>query len=198
MLLVPTLTVFLSVVISWIVLRSKISGRFLFDFFAFLPQAVPAIVFSVAALLFALTVTRIVPIYGTVALLVAVYTIARLGYGTRMTNSALIQIHHELDEAALTSGASPFRVMIFILVPLVAPTLIYSWIWIALLTYRELTLPVLISTASNQPISVVVWGYVLSSAYGQASALILLMLVCLLPVLFLYWMAARRVGLATV
>jgi iron(III) transport system permease protein len=198
MLLVPTLTVFFSLVISWIVLRSKIPGRFLFDFFAFLPQAVPAIVFSVAALLFALTITRIVPVYGTVALLIAVYTIARLGYGTRMTNSALIQIHHELDEAALTSGASLLRVLICILVPLIAPTLLYSWVWIALLAYRELTLPVLISTTSNQPVSVVVWGYVVSSAYGQASALILLMLACLLPVLFLYWMAARRVGLAAV
>ena len=50
MLIVPTITVFLSLAISWVVLRSKVKGRNMFDFFAFLPHCVPSICFSVAAL----------------------------------------------------------------------------------------------------------------------------------------------------
>jgi len=89
-----------------VVLRSKARGAALFDFLAFLPVTVPPIVFSVAALLLALFVLgSAVPLYGTIWLLVIVYVIARLSYGTRMTNSALIQIHRELDEAAQMSGA---------------------------------------------------------------------------------------------
>src|SRR6202012_3715747 len=136
-----------------------------------LPLAVPAIVFSVAALLLALFVMRhFLPIYGTIWILVLVYVVARLSYGTRMTNSALIQIHKELEESAQVCGASTGNIMRRVLVPLLAPTLLYAWIWIALLTYRELPLPVVISTSNNLPFSYLVWGFVQASAYGSASA----------------------------
>ena len=49
MIVVPTVTVALSVAVSWVVLRSKAPGRGLFDFLAFLPVTIPPIVFSVAA-----------------------------------------------------------------------------------------------------------------------------------------------------
>ena len=195
MVVVPTITVALSVAVSWVVLRSKAHGRALFDFFAFLPVTVPPIVFSIAALLLTLFVLgRIVPIYGTIWILVLVYVIARLSYGTRMTNSAMIQIHHELDEAARVSGAGTAGVLRSVLIPLLAPSMLYAWIWIALLTYRELTLPVVLSSGRNLPFSILVWSYVQSSSYGRASAAALIMLVLMIPFLALYWLVARRVG----
>jgi len=112
-----------------------------------------------------------------------------------MTNSALIQIHHELDEAAHVSGAGTAGVLRSVLVPLLAPSMLYAWIWIALLTYRELTLPVVLASSTNLPFSVLVWGYVQSSSYGRASAAALMMLVLMVPFLFVYWMIARRVGM---
>jgi iron(III) transport system permease protein len=194
MILVPTITLAASVAVSWVVLRSNFRFRRVFDFLAFLPHTIPAIVFSVAAWLLALFFLRdIVPIYGTVWILVLVYSIVRLSYGTRMTNSALIQIHRELDESALMSGAGVFGVLRHIIVPLLLPTLLYSWIWIALLAYRELTLPVVLSTAQNQPLSVVVWSLVATSSYGAASAVALLMLIIMIPLLYIYWLLARRV-----
>lgn len=196
MVVVPTITLTASVAISWVVLRTRIKGRGWFDFFAFLPLAIPAIVFSVAALLLALFVMRyFLPIYGTLWILIIVYCVARLSYGTRMTNSALIQIHRELEESAQVCGAATGGVLTRVLVPLLAPSLAYAWIWIALLTYRELTLPVVISTSNNLPFSYLVWGFVQASAYGSASAAALLMLALMLPVLLLYWLVARRAGM---
>ena len=195
MLVVPTITVAISVAMSWVVLRSKVHGRALFDFFAFLPVTVPPIVFSIAALLLALfAINRVVPIYGTIWILVLVYVIARLSYGTRMTNTAMIQIHRELDEAALVSGAGTSGVLRSVLIPLLAPSMLYAWIWIALLTYRELTLPVVLSSHDNLPFSILVWSYVQSSSYGRASAAALMMLALMVPFLALYWLIARRVG----
>jgi iron(III) transport system permease protein len=196
MVLVPTITLTASVAISWVVLRTRIRGRGWFDFLAFLPLAIPAIVFSVAALLLALFVLRhFMPIYGTIWILVIVYAVARLSYGTRMTNSALIQIHRELEESAQVCGAATGGVLRRVLVPLLGPSLAYAWIWIALLTYRELTLPVVISTSNNLPFSYLVWGFVQASAYGSASAAALLMLGLMLPVLLVYWLVARRAGM---
>ena len=196
MVLVPTITLALSFAVSWVVLRTKLRGRFVFEFLAFLPLAIPAIVFSVAALLLALFVLRgIVPLYGTIWLLVLVYVVARLSYGTRMTNGALIQIHRELEESAQVGGAGTASIVFKILLPLLGPTMLYAWIWIALLTYRELTLPVVLSTSGNLPFAALVWGYVQASSYGAASAAALVMLALMVPVLLLYWFAARRAGM---
>ena len=160
------------------------------------PVTVPPIVFSVAALLLVLFVLRgAVALYGTLSLLVIVYVIARLSYGTRMTNSAMIQIHHELDEAARVSGAGTAGVLRSVLLPLLTPTILYAWIWIALLTYRELTLPVVLATGTNLPFSVLVWSYVQSSSYGRASAAALIMLAVMVPFLLLYWIVARKAGI---
>ncbi|MFL5001932.1 MAG: ABC transporter permease, partial [Xanthobacteraceae bacterium] len=196
MALVPTITVAVSVAISWVVLRSRARGRALIEFLSFLPVTVPPIVFSVAALLLVLFVLRgAVALYGTLSLLVIVYVIARLSYGTRMTNSAMIQIHHELDEAARVSGAGTAGVLRTVLLPLLTPTILYAWIWIALLTYRELTLPVVLATGTNLPFSVLVWSYVQSSSYGRASAAALIMLAVMVPFLLLYWIVARKAGI---
>jgi len=199
MLLVPTITLAFSVALSWVVLRSRMRWRAAFDFFAFLPHAVPKIVFSVAAWLLTLFVLRgVLPIYGTIWILVPVYVVATLSYGTRMMNGALIQIHRELEEAAMVAGAGLAATLRAVLLPLLRPAILYAWVWIALLSYRELTIPVVLSTNDNQPLSVIVWSLVLSNSSGQASAVAVTMLALMLPVLFVYATIARRAGITRI
>jgi iron(III) transport system permease protein len=194
--LTPTLTLVVSLAFSWIVLRSKIPGRAGFDFIAFLPHAVPSIVFGVGALLITLfVIQRTVPIYGTIWILLIVFVIVRLSYGTRMTNSGLIQIHTELEESAQTSGGTSWDAFRRISLPLLAPTLLYAWLWIALLTFRELTLAVILSTGDNLTFPVVVWDLWLGGGLGQASALAMVMLLMMTPMIAIYWLFARRRGL---
>src|SRR5579885_1764176 len=188
MLFVPSITLAFSLGVSLVVLRSRLRFRAVFDFFAFLPHTVPTIVFSVAAWLLALFVLRVM--YGTVWILVLVYVVAMLSYGSRMTNGALIQIHRELEEAARVSGAGLGGIVRSVLLPLLTPAMLYAWIWIALLSYRELTLPVVLSTSGNAPLSVVVWSLVLSSSFGRASAVAVTMLFLMMPVLAVYWTVA--------
>lgn len=196
MVLTPTLTLMMSLCFSWIVLRSRIRGRSWFDFIAFLPHAVPNIVFAVAALLLALFVLdKIVPIYGTLWLLLLVFVIGNLSYATRMTNSGLIQINRELDECAQTSGANTGAVMRAVLVPLLAPTMIYAWLWMALLAYRELTMAVLLSSVDNVTLPVLIWNAWLGGTTGISAALSLIMVVGLVPLIFLYWFVVRRTGI---
>jgi iron(III) transport system permease protein len=194
--LVPTVTLAVSLAFSWIVLRSRIPGRAGFDFIAFLPHAVPSIVFGVGALLLTLYVLqRALPLYGTIWILLLVFVIARISYGTRMTNSGLIQIHAELEESAQMSGATAWQGFYRIVMPLLAPTLLYAWLWIALLVFRELTLAVILSTADNITFPVVVWSLWLGGGLGQASALAIVMLLMMTPLIALYWLFARRQGL---
>jgi iron(III) transport system permease protein len=191
--LTPSLTLVLAIAFSWIVLRSRIAGRGLFDVIAFLPHAVPNMVFGLGALLLALYVVgAVAPLFGTLWLLLLVFCVARLSYGTRMTNASLIQIHRELEEAAAMAGASTARTLTRVLLPLMAPGLVYAWLWIALLTFRELTLAVLLTTRANITLPVVVWSLWLSGQIGRGAALTLLMLALLVPFIALYWLIAGR------
>ena len=197
MVIVPTLTIAVSFCFSWIVLRSEVRGRHWFDFIAFPPHAVPGIIFGVATLLFALYVAGPrIPLFGSILSLALVMLIARVSYGTRMTNSGLIQIHKELEESAIVSGASTGQVIGRVLAPLMAPTLLYAWMWVALLTFRELTLAIVLTTRDNMTLPVVVWSLWLSGGLGTASALTMILLAVMLPVIGLYWWVARRRGLA--
>jgi iron(III) transport system permease protein len=198
-LLVPSATIAVSLSFSWVVLRSSIPWRSSFDFIAFLPHAIPNIIFGVGALLIALYVLQgAVPLYGTIWILFVVFAIARLSYGTRMTNSGLIQIHSELEESALLSGAGRWTVYRRIILPLLAPTLLYAWLWIALLVFRELTLAVILTTSSNITLPVVVWSLWLGGGLGQSSALATVTLLLMAPVIAIYWLLTRRWGLLAI
>jgi iron(III) transport system permease protein len=137
----------------------------------------------------------VLPIYGTIWILVLVFVVQRLSYCTRMTNTAMIQVHKELEESATISGAPTAGVMRRVLLPLLLPAMMYAWIWTALLAYRELTLPVVLTTSGNQTLSMIVWGLVQTSSFGQASAVALIMVVLMVPILILYWTMARRSGI---
>lgn len=148
----------------------------------------PNIVFGFATLLFTLSVVRnVVPIYGTIWVLLLVFAIARLSYATRMTNSTLIQIHKDLEEAATMSGVSTGPTVRRVILPLLAPTLMYAWLWIALLVYRELTLAVLLTTQENATLPVVVWNVWVAGGFSSATALTLVLMAVMTPLIALYW-----------
>lgn len=196
MVLTPTLTLAIAVCFSWVVLRSKIPGRVGFDFVAFLPHAIPNIVFGLAAMLFMLFVLqRFVPIHGTIWILLLVFVVARLSYATRMTNATFMQIHKELEEAATMSGVGTGVIIWKVILPLLGPTLIYAWLWMALLTYRELTLAVVLSTRDNLTLPIVVWNAWFSGGFGSAAALTLILMSMMVPLVALYWWLVRRTGL---
>ena len=196
MVLTPTFTLALALCFSWVVLRSRLPGRGWFDFIAFLPHAMPNIVFGIGVLLIALfVIQRFAPAYGTLWLLLVAFIVGRISYATRMTNTGLIQIHRELEESGEVGGATTGGVIAKIVMPLLAPTLLNAWLWIALLTFRELTLAVLLTTRDNMTLSVVIWSLWLGGGLGDAAAVALVMLCGMIPIIGLYWLVARKTGL---
>jgi iron(III) transport system permease protein len=194
MLAVPTLTLILCLAISWVILRSELKWRVVFDALAFLPHAVPAIILAIAAVFVALFVLRdFLPLYGTLSILILVYTISRISFATRIINNSLAQIHPELEEAAFAGGLRVLQVMRKILLPLLKPALVYAWLWMALLCYRELTMAsVLVTNQNNVTLPMIVWGLWLGGSLNQAAAANLVILGFMLPAVLLYLMVGRR------
>jgi iron(III) transport system permease protein len=188
MLVVPTVAIIFGLTISWIVTRTKTKGRFIFDWIAFLPHAVPNLIFALAAILFALYVLpKSVPFYGTIFILMAIYILTRISLTTRVLNGSLLQIHKELEEAAYVSGMSTIPTMWKIVFPLIMPAVINLWIWNALLTYRELTMAAFLVTQENITLPVVIWSLWNSGTTGEAAAVSLFFVATLVPLIAAYW-----------
>jgi len=190
---VPLITLIVAFAISWLIVRSRSRTRYLLEFGAFLPHALPEIILAISALLLALFFLKgIVPLYGTVTLIAIVYVITRISFATRAINSALLQIHKELEEAAHTAGISAVKTSWKILVPLLRPTLMAVWIWSAILVYRELTVAVFLIGHENITLPAVIWSYWQSGAINLAAGVTLVMTVLLIPLILLFWWFGRK------
>jgi iron(III) transport system permease protein len=190
---VPLVTLLLAFSISWLIVRSRSRLRYVLEFGAFLPHALPEVILAIGALLLALFVLRgMIPLYGSVWLIAIVYVISRIAFATRALNSSLLQIHKELEEAAYTAGLSPVRTSWRILVPLLRPTLMSIWIWSAILVYRELTVAVFLISQESITLPAVIWSYWFSGATTEAAAVTLLMTVVLTPLILIFWWFGRR------
>lgn len=192
MVIVPTLIVAISSAISWVVTRSRMPGRMVLDAIAFLPHPVPHLLFALAIAYFALLISDIVPLYGTIIVLIAVYVICWISFGTRVLNGNMIQVHRELEEAAQVGGVSPFRILWKVIVPLVRPGLVYAWIWTSLSAYRELTMPVLLASPKSQVLSTYIWGQWHGGGLGDAAAIAVIMMAVMSPLVASFWIYARR------
>lgn len=192
---VPALALAMSLIFSWVVLRTRSRLRVAFDFVAFLPHAVPSTIFAFVALVFALALSGgTFDLSGSLLLIVIVMAIVMLSFGSRITNSALIQIHTELEEAAYIAGASLIGTLRRVIVPLLLPALLFGWLWIALLTFRELTIPMILFSAGNITYSVAVWSLWYSGSFDAAAAANLVMMALLLPLVVVYLRYARKTG----
>jgi iron(III) transport system permease protein len=197
---VPTLAMILSVLVSWAVVRTQVRFRGILDTVAFLPHAIPSILLAVGLAYLGLAYRDYFPLYGTILIIMVAHVINWIAYGTRTTNSVMIQVHRELEEAGKVAGASTPRVLWKIILPLIAAGVLNSWVWIGMLSYREVTMALTLYTRNSVVISTVVWQFWSNGWIPQVSALgVVLILFALIVVggLRLVFARAGEIGSAT-
>ncbi len=114
-----------------IVERWKLKGGWLLDLLAMLPLAVPGIVmaFGFLGLADRLGGKYFDPVNNPLLLLAVAYAVRRLPYVVRAASSGLQQTPEELELAARNLGASAWRVLRCITVPLIAANLLVGMIF---------------------------------------------------------------------
>ena len=191
---VPTLTAIAALAISWIVIKSGSRFGPTMDVLAFLPHVVPSLIFAVGALLLTLFwVPRWTGLYGSLNLILIVYVITRVSFPTRIYNSSLLQIHRELEEVGYVFGLRKLRVLWHVLVPLLRPVLVYTWLWMSLLTVRELAVAAFLASPENVTVPAFIWSIWASSEFNVSAALSLLFVLSIVPVVIVYFIATRRI-----
>jgi len=116
----------LGVIIAYLITRTKIFGRSLLDALAMLPLAVPGLILAFGYL--ALTrrgsfLNFLDPARNPLILLVLAYAVRRIPYVVRSAAAGFEQASITLEEAAQSLGASPFRALMRITLPLIMANL---------------------------------------------------------------------------
>jgi len=139
----------------------------------------------------------LLPLYDTIWLIGIVYAVVRLAFATRAMNGSLLQVHRELEEAALVAGLSTARTAWRVVLPLIRPTILSVWIWTALLVYREVTVAVFLTSQNSITLPAIVWSYWNAAGMTEASMLTIIMIALFSPLLALFWRFGRRSGMAS-
>jgi len=191
-----TILVLFVSILSWMVLRTQIPGRKTLDFLAFVPQAVPSILFGVALLWLYLVVP--LPIYGTLWVILLAYITRYMPHAMRIISVGMLQFHPELEEAAYACGASWWRMFRKILLPLLRPVIVTAWIWVMIHAFRELAISAILSGPNTRTVGVAIYSLWTEGSFGLISAFSVMIIAVLIVVAFAAEMIGRRFGVAGV
>jgi iron(III) transport system permease protein len=183
-----TLIMLITSVICWIVVKTKLPGRWLLDNLASMPMVFPGLVLGLALMIFYLNVD--VGVYGTMWILFIAYITRFMPYGLRFNTTSMLQIHKELEESAAMSGASWGTTFRRIVLPLLKPGLVAGWIYIMIVSIRELSSSILLYSPGTEVVSIIIWELWENGQYVELSALGVLFIL----LLFVLVMIAQYVG----
>ena len=183
-----TVIMLVTSVICWIVVKSKLRGRIWLDNLASLPLVFPGLVLGLSIMIFYLYVD--IGVYGTFWIMFIAYVTRFMPYGLRYNMTSMLQIHKELEESAAMSGASWGATFRRIVIPLLKPGLIAGWIYVVIVSVRELSSSILLYGPGREVISIVIWEFWQNGQYVELSALGVMMIVAL----FCFVMLAQYLG----
>lgn len=183
-----TITMLLTAIVAWIIVRTNWRGKGLLDFLAFSPIAMPGLVLGIAILWLYLVLP--VPVYGTLWILLIAYVTKYLPYGMRACSSSMLQIKKELEEASEASGATWPHTFRRIILPLLAPGFVAGWIFVITHSFRELSTSIMLYRSGTEVISVVLFELWDGGQYPQLSALGMVLVAILVAIS----LVARKLG----
>jgi iron(III) transport system permease protein len=185
-----TVVMLVTSVICWIVVKTNLPGRWVLDNVASLPMVFPGLVLGLSIMIFYLNVD--VGVYGTIWIMFIAYITRFMPYGLRYNTTSMLQIHKELEESAAMSGASWGTTFRRVILPLLKPGLLAGWIYVMIVSIRELSTSILLYSPDTQVVSIVIWELWENGQYVELSALGVLFIITLFVlVLVANWLGKK-------
>jgi len=186
---VATIAMVITLFVGWTVARRKPAAK-LSEQLVTMPLVFPGLVLGIAMLQIALKSP--IPIYGTLWIIILGFVIRYIPYGMRYTFAGVLQIHPELEQAALVSGANTFQKIFRIVAPLLAPALASGWIFVFLIATKEMSMPLLLAGPGSQTIPVAMFDLWSSGQSGEVAALGLLWAMVMTVLSSAFYFLTRR------
>jgi iron(III) transport system permease protein len=183
---------FLTAVVAWLVVRTRVPGRRGLDVLASTPLVIPGLVMGLALLFVYLRSP--LPVYGTLWILLISYATRYLPYGMRYSVTAMAQMNNELEESALVCGATWWQSFRRILVPLMSSGVLAGWVYILVVSFRELSSTILLYSPGKEVLSVLLWEQFNNGNFTVVAAIGVLMVVTLMLLVGIAYRVGVRFG----
>ncbi|MEN8240496.1 MAG: iron ABC transporter permease [Chloroflexota bacterium] len=174
-----TAIIFMSLIISYLIVKLKIKGTAILEALVLLPYAVPGIVVALAMILAFVKPLPLVniSIYNTIWIIAIAYIARFLTFGVRSISAAFEQVHESLEDAARISGADFVASFKDIVMPLIKSNIFAGWFLAFSPALTELTLSMLLFSVGNETLGTVVYGLHQEGKVGMTAALAFVVLV---------------------
>ena len=155
-----------------------------------LPLVFPAIILSVAFL--NIFVNLPIALYGTLLSVIIASSVRYLAYGMRYAYAGALQIHPDLEGQASISGASRAALFRRIVMPLLAPTLLNSWLLVFLLSVQAVALPLLLVGPGSEVMAVTLFELWQNGQVTELASMGVLWMLLMTAVSTLFHFLTRR------
>jgi len=168
-------------VLAALITRTNLPARTGLDFIGMSPVAFPGIVLGVGFLVAWIKT----PLYGTLWILMLAYVVHFMPTGLRSMSATLGGISPDLDECARVSGANWLGAFRRILIPLMWPGLMSTWLLLFVIFMREVSSSMMLYVHGTETISIALIQIMEYEAQGASAAFgVLLTLIILIGVYF--------------
>ena len=146
-----------------------------------LPLGIPGIIVGLGFLVLLIGT----PLYSTIWILLIAYVAHFFPFALRGISAMLLSLNPELEQSARAHGASWAQTMRYVMLPLLKPALVATWLMLFVIFIRELGATILLYAQGTETISVAL--VVLSDRnFGYVAALAIAQVVLLLGAFFLF------------
>jgi iron(III) transport system permease protein len=166
--------------VAYITVRSRYRLRRLVDFVSWLPFTVPGIILGLALLWMFLDIPVFRPLYGSVWILIVAGVLAGMPLGVQIIKSSLLQLGTELEEASRVAGGSWVATYRVIVLRLLGPALLTVGLLLFVGATRNVSYVALLSTSSNQPLSMLQLNYIAEGKNEVAAVISFIIMVAAL------------------
>jgi iron(III) transport system permease protein len=181
--------------VAYAIVKLRMRGARALDMLAALPNTIPGIVVAVGLILAWNQPHLPLTPYNTPLILLLAYCCILLPYPIRYAHAALRQVGDSLEDAARIAGATPVRVFVRIVLPLVAPSVLSAMLLVFAVASRELVASILVAPVGMQTIATFIWRQFEqgSVGLGMAMSAVALLITTSVP-LVVYAVIGRRAG----
>ncbi|WP_331274002.1 ABC transporter permease [Capillibacterium thermochitinicola] len=150
-------TMLVGTMISYVIVKAKVRGKFILEFLGMLPYSVPGTVIVLGVIL-AWSGKFGINLYNTAGIIFVAYIARYMAFALKSTSASLEQVHDSLEEASRACGASHWQALKDIVLPLIKPGMISAFFMIFFPALRELTTSVLLYGPTTRTIGVAIYA----------------------------------------
>jgi iron(III) transport system permease protein len=139
----------------------------------------------------------LLPLYGTVGVLILALVIKSMPLGVQLTKSVLLQLGDELEEASRIAGGSWFMTYQRVVLPLLAPTLITVAVVGFMSAARDISTIVLLGSSQSRTLALLALDFAYGGQFEKATVVSVLTVAMVVLAALLARALGGRVGIGS-